>query len=114
MIQKTDLRIGNHLQYFIGADGCEWDTTKIDWHDLKWCDEKNENFNQVHKGIPIGDTFLHANGFVRDGENLGNLWINLQTHYLELISAADGWYPTYIRLPEMSSEAEQRVVLKKY
>ena len=113
MIQKTDLRIGNHLQYFIGATGCDWDNTKkIDWQDLKWCDEKNENFNQVHKGIPITETILGANNFVFDGTNTGNWWMNLQTHYLEMISAADGWYPLYAQVPEFSSEAEQRVVLQ--
>lgn len=39
--------------------------------------------------------------------------MNLQTHYLEIISAADGWYPLYAQVPEFSSEAEQRVGLQR-
>jgi hypothetical protein len=113
MIQKTDLRIGNHLQYFIGEEGCDWSDTKIDWQDLKWCDELNENFNKVHKGIPITETFFTTNNFVYDGNNTGIWWKNLQTHYLEMISGVDGWYPVFIQMPELSSESEQRVGLRR-
>jgi hypothetical protein len=44
MIQKTDLRIGNHLKYFIGEEGIDWDATKIDVQDLenKIKERKNE------------------------------------------------------------------------
>ena len=112
-IQPNDLRTGNILQYFIGEDGCDWDDTKIDWQDLKWCDEENENFNKVHKGMPLTETLLCANNFTFDGVNLGHWWMNLQTHGLELISSSDGWYPVFIQFPELSSENEQRVGLKK-
>lgn len=107
MIQKTDLRIGNHLQYFIGEEGFDLDATKIDWQDLKWLEEKPENFNEVHKPIELTTTILVLNGFTED--NNGTFWLNLQTHYLEFIVAQDGFYPIYAQLPELSSEAEQRV-----
>lgn len=111
MIQKTDLRIGNHLKYFIGEDGCDWDATKIDWQDLKWIEEKPENFNDVHKGIELTTVILVMSGFTED--NNGHFWIDLKTHYLEFIPMADEFYPIYAQLPELSSEAEQRVGLSR-
>jgi len=41
----------------------------------------------------------------------GNFWIDLQTHYLELITVGSDWFPIYSQLPEFSSEEEQRVNL---
>ena len=111
MIQKTDLRTGNHLKYYIGEEGVTWDATKIDWQDIQWCEEKNENFNEVHKGIDITTTILVMSGFTED--NNGNFWYNLQTHYLEIIVGVDGFYPIYAQLAEFTSEAEQRVGLQR-
>ena len=111
MIQKTDLRTGNHLKYYIGEEGVAWDATKIDWQDIKWCEENNENFNEVHKGIDITTTILVMSGFTED--NSGSFWYNMQTHYLEIIVGADGFYPIYAQLPELSSEEEQRVGLQR-
>lgn len=62
-INPEELRIGNTLQYYIGEEGCEWDETTIDWQDLKWCTEKNENFNQVHKPISLSEEWLKGFGF---------------------------------------------------
>jgi hypothetical protein len=39
----------------------------------------------------------------------GNYWIDLQTHYLELMPSNGYWYPVYAQVPEMSHEDEQRV-----
>lgn len=111
MIQKTDLRIGNHLKYYIGEEGIDWDATKIDVQDLQWCEDNNENFNEVHKGIELTTVILVMSGFTED--NNGHFWIDLQTHYLEFIPMHDGFYPIYAQLPELSSEAEQRVGLNK-
>lgn len=57
------LRIGSLLQYYIGEEGCEWEETTIDWQDLKWLAEKPENFNKVHKGIPLTGEWLTKFGF---------------------------------------------------
>ena len=121
MIKKEDLRIGNSLLYCmqydlqnpIKEDSCEWVVKKIDWQDLRWLEESPKTFNKAYRGITISETILGANNFVFDGTNTGIWWLNLQTHYLEMISAADGWYPIYIQLPELSSEAEQRVGLER-
>ena len=102
MIQKTDLRIGNHLKYFIGEEGIDWDATKIDVQDLQWCEEKNENFNEVHKGIELTTTILVMSGFTEDNHKR-----------LEFIEMPDGFYPMYAQLPELSSEEEQRVALNR-
>jgi hypothetical protein len=58
MIQVNELREGNLLQYFIGEEGYEWEPTKITYHDLRWCSEENENFNGVHKPIPLTEEWL--------------------------------------------------------
>jgi len=113
MIQKTDLRIGNHLKYFIGEEGIDWDATKIDVQDLQWCEDKNENFNEVHKGIELTTTILVMSGFTEDNHNRFTVWKDLQTHYLEFIVMPDGFYPMYAQLPELSSEEEQRVALNR-
>jgi len=61
--------------------------------------------------IVITNVFLTKNGFSED--NNGHFWLNLQTHYLELIPMPDGYYPVYAQLPEMNVESEQRVGLNK-
>jgi hypothetical protein len=113
MIQKTDLRIGNHLKYFIGEEGIDWDATKINIQDLQWCEEKNENFNEVYKGIELNKTILVMSGFTEDNHNRFTVWKDLQTHYLEFIVMPDGFYPMYTQLPELSLEEEQRVALNR-
>jgi hypothetical protein len=62
--------------------------------------------------IPLTPEILEQCGFVIDGN--GTYWINLQTHYLELINGGDSdFYPVYAQLPEISSESEQRVSLNR-
>jgi hypothetical protein len=64
--------------------------------------------------IPIELTceILTDCGFKTDDN--GNQWFNLQTHYLELILAADGfYYPIYVQMPELSCEPEQRINLQR-
>ena len=56
---------------------------------------------QLEKEI-LNDNFKSDNG---------NFWIDLQTHYLELITVGRDWFPIYSQLPEFSSEDEQRVNL---
>lgn len=61
--------------------------------------------------IPLTEEWLLKFGFVKD--NNGNYWIDLQTHYLELIPSNSYWYPVYAQVPEMSSEEEQSVSLNR-
>ncbi|MCE2934408.1 MAG: hypothetical protein LW845_16495 [Flammeovirgaceae bacterium] len=110
-IQPNQILTGTYLQYFIGEEGCEWDTTKLDWQDIKWCEEDNDNFNKVHKPIPLTTTHLVLNGFSED--NNGHFSKNCQTHWLEIIPVKDGMYPVWIQLPEMSFEQETRVSLNR-
>lgn len=60
-----------------------------------------------YQPIPISPEWLKRFGFVKD--NNGNYWIDLQTHYLELMPSNGYWYPVYAQVPEMSHEDEQRV-----
>ena len=41
----------------------------------------------------------------------GNFWIDLQTHYLELITAGRDWFPIFSQCAEFSCDEEQRVNL---
>lgn len=68
MIDAKDLKCNNYLQYYIGEEGCEWEFTKIDAQDILWCESKNENFNKVHKPIPITEEWLKNFGF-QDANN---------------------------------------------
>lgn len=73
MIKASDLRVGNTLQYFIGEDGCEWESTTLDWQDIKWAQEKNDNFNLVHKPIPLTPELLEKCGFEWETEKHSHL-----------------------------------------
>lgn len=74
-IKPTDLRHGNILQYYIGEDGCKWEETKIDWQDIKWCAENNENFNQVHRPVPLTRKLLKRFGFKPCCDDMGDLFL---------------------------------------
>lgn len=93
MIQANEIRIGNIFQYFIGEDGCEWEETKIDWQDIKWAVEKNENFNQVHKAIPLSLEWLERCG-------IENRKVNLDDGYY-IITGVDYSYLQQKRVGEM-------------
>ena len=73
-------------------------------HKIERVDELSK---RVRHGLKISIPHLTGFGFVKD--NNGNYWIDLQTHYLELMPSNGYWYPVYAQLPEMSQECEQRV-----
>lgn len=61
MIEATELRSGNYLEYLIGEDGIGWKPTQIDWQDIKWATEKKEDFNKLHQPIPLTEEILDNN-----------------------------------------------------
>lgn len=65
MIQASELRVGNILQYYIGEDGVAWDYTTIDAEDILWCEQRNENFNKVHKPILISHEILDKTSVIK-------------------------------------------------
>ena len=103
MIAK-ELRIGNWLK---DTEVGYKDNFKVSAGDIVDMCNSTETFEP----IVITNTFLVLNKFSED--NNGHFWLNLQTHYLELIPMSDGYYPVYVQLPEMSSEAEQKVGMNK-
>lgn len=96
MVQANELRIGNWVEVF----GVPAIVVEV-------------NNKVANKSNPFSITsgILEKAGFSID-EN-GTYWLFLQTHYLELIETDCGWYPIYVQVPELSSEAEQRVSLNK-
>ena len=110
-IQKNELRIGNHLEYYIGEEGVEWDTTKLDWQDLRWCELDNETFNKSHRPIDLTVEMFLQSRFKKDKKEY--FWIDLQTHRLGLIPTNDGFIPAYVQYPELSCEIEQIIHLKR-
>lgn len=67
MINATELRVGNAVNYLIKDDldeRKEWyDTYYIDADDIKECVEDNEVFNKFHKPIPLTEEILLKCGF---------------------------------------------------
>lgn len=51
-IKVGDLRVGNKIHY-LKPENLE--ITTLDWQDLKWCTERNDDFNKFHFGIPLTD-----------------------------------------------------------
>jgi len=73
-------------------------------HKIERVDELSD---RVRHGLKITIPHLTGFGFIKD--NNDNYWIDLQTHYLELMPMQDFWYPVYAQVPELSSEDEQKV-----
>jgi hypothetical protein len=98
------------------ADGCNTENTYFEIEELK---KEVVQFKGFHageyykdlKGVKLNDGLLSLYGFTNDG--LGNMWIDLQTHYLELMQSNGYWYPVYAQVPEMSHEDEQRVFMNR-
>ena len=101
MVSK-ELRIGNYTSkgvvYQIEED-CFYTSTDGVSYKNKWA--------KIHP-IPLTPEILKINKFVFDIAT-GTYWLNMSTHYLELLPAGGYWWPTYASIPEMSSESEQRV-----
>lgn len=55
MIKHTELRTGNQLIYFSEEGPLR---TKIDWQDIKWCEEDPEGFNKVHAPIILTEPIM--------------------------------------------------------
>lgn len=51
-IKVEDLRVGNKLHYLTPEN---LEITILDWQDLKWCTEANNDFSKFHFGIPLTD-----------------------------------------------------------
>jgi len=70
MIQAKELRTGNLVEYFLGEnnEGENWEPTALDWQDIKWCEEDNEEFNRRHRPIKLTEEKLMRLGFA-EGNN---------------------------------------------
>jgi len=116
-MEAKHLRIGNHVTYIDEGDSSNVILTLIGmclddsiWVEWTWEDGSNDNTDcnlEAIKGIRITEERLSEFGFKKD--NKGNYWIDLQTHYLELMLSGYYCYPVYAQVPEMSHEKEQRV-----
>lgn len=93
MIKANELRIGNWIRVFGGYAKVKLIPSEL-----------------PIEPIPLTPEILEKCGFVEDR---GNYWVDLMTHYLELINKLQGWFPVYAQTPELSSEAEQRVLLNR-
>ena len=67
--------------------------------------------NTIIEPIPLTAEWLKKLGFKR--EIMGDMWIDLMTHYLVLKFMNGFYYPMYVQLPEMGHEEEQRVSLNR-
>lgn len=112
LIKPDQIMTGHIFLHRVDNGGeYQWEPTKIDWQDIKWCEENNEDFNNVHAPLKLTTDLILMNGFMKDDN--GHLWKDLITHYLEFIPAIDGWYPVWAQMPEMSSEDEHRTSMHR-
>lgn len=118
-MEAKNLRIGNLVgikETALHADGCSTENAYFEIEELK---KYVVHFKGYHtgeyykdlKGIKLNDGLLSLYGFKRDG--LGNMWIDLMTHWLSLRFADGFYYPLYAQVPEMSHEDEQRVFINR-
>jgi len=66
-ITANQIRTGNYFLYDLRENqegsGTAWEPTKLDWQDIKWCEENNEDFNRVHMPIPINEEWAKKLGY---------------------------------------------------
>lgn len=109
MINLKELRLGNWV-YILDIGKCA-QIKSIDsegvTHHVMW----GHVYADMIEPIPLTEEILLKCGFIKD--NNGNYWIDLQTHYLELMSSNVYWYPVYAQTPEMSHQDEQRVSINR-
>lgn len=119
MLQINDLRFGNLVTWVDEKDDypltisgiLSKEVVFVEW---VWEDGETDNTDcglEMIRPINITRQFLQKNGFTEDIN--GTLWRLMQTHYLEMIDMPDGFYPVYTQIPEVSSEAEQKVGINK-
>jgi len=104
-----ELRIGNHV---LDEDGYVVKVQKIEVNRFVSVSSENIEYPSNVYGIEIYEMLFEEHpDFKKDSQ--GNYWINLQTHYLKFIYTKEYWYPVYVQIPELSSEDEQQVGLKR-
>jgi len=118
-MESKNFRIGNLVgikKTALHADGCNTENTYFEIEELKKDVVHFKGFStgEYYKDlepIKLTDGLLSLYGFKKDG--LGNMWIDLVTHWLSLNPVSSYYYPLYAELPEMSHEDEQRVFLNR-
>lgn len=75
-IKPNEIRTGNFFEYLIEEDTKTWEPTKLDWQDIKWCEEENDDFNQAHRPIPITEEWLLTFGFTFDNSKSFSEYFN--------------------------------------
>lgn len=119
-MKANELRIGNFVHHnsenekdeFVGHQLtiCELDEKTITTFYIDVSGGKQIVRNKKDY-MPIPLTKKWFENFVGFQYSDGNYWVNLITHYLDLMPSKELWYPTYVQIPEFSSEEEQRVNL---
>lgn len=76
-----DFRTGNVIEYFVDTDNLGWQTTTIDWQDLKRLEEQPLSFSKEHRYVRVTEELLLAFGFE---------FYKVLSHYRLIID--DVWY----------------------
>lgn len=103
MIKANELRVGNILNYWIEEEN-SFSPTVIDWQNIKWISENEEDFNMPHKPIMITEEILLKCGFKEKKYgvyHVGDFSIRLHSYgYKKGMSYLNGislyTYPMYI------------------
>ena len=118
-MESKNFRIGNLVgikKTALHADGCNTENTYFEIEELKkdvvhFKGFRTGEYYKDLEPIKLTDGILSLYGFKKDG--IGNMWIDLVTHWLSLNPVSSYYYPLYAELPEMSHEDEQRVFLNR-
>ena len=106
-MKKTELRIGNYVGDVWGGRKSFWNVNELK---KTFCIYGKDNFDVMYRNlrpIKLNKEWLTKLGFVKDDN--ASYWIDLQSHYLELVQHDNRWTPIYAQVPELSNEDEQRV-----
>jgi hypothetical protein len=118
MIKINELRIGNYLSLM--GEPFQVSEIKNSLQEVELCrkNSKNQNLNDYEesdlehydlKPIPLTQDHFKRAGCKDDN---GTFWFDRLDHYIDFIYSLGSYYPSYVMLPEMSCEEEQRVCLK--
>ena len=94
MIKKTDLRVGNLLNYHTAEGGIM--PIKIYWVQFNWIDEDEKGFNLVHSPIPISEELIIKAGGIRLGKSV----TSYNLHGMQ-INFTDGKWIEYVHQIEL-------------
>lgn len=97
-MEAKTLRLGNIVKSKInGISKVEQIGSSINSEYVGGRSSEDKYWENSYSPVEINEQWLIDFGFTKD--NNGNYWVDLQTHYLELMPSNGYWYPVYAQVP---------------